>query len=175
MRWLLAPFLLTATAAAAEPQWSPDALDGFDWGIICVAEAGERVAAPGTIAGFIEIYAGDPVIGLRTLRLPALPELAFGVLLTGDADGAAVVEVTVTHPPMQPLGRTEQSWTTSIPAGATTASFFRFDTAEERVPGQWRFTAREGGQVIYDIAFEVLDPALMSGFADPCPGPAPLS
>jgi hypothetical protein len=175
MRRCLAPVLLAAAPAMAEPVWDPSALAGFDWGIICAAESGDRLEAPGTIAGFIEIYAGDPVIGRRTLTVPALPELAFGVVLTGDADGAEDVFVTVTHPPMQPSGRTSQSWFTTIPTGERTASFFRFDTAEERVPGLWRFVAMEGDRVIYDAAFEVLDPALMPDFRDPCPGPAPIS
>jgi hypothetical protein len=169
--WLLA----AAPAAADGPVWDRVALGGLDWGIICVDSSGRRAEAPGTIAGFIDIYAGEAVIGQRTLQVPALPETAFGFLLTGDADGAAEVLITVFHPPMQPGGRTVQSWVTAIAPGETTASFFRFDLAEERVPGAWRFVATEAGRVLLDATFEVADPAAMPGFADPCPGPLPVS
>jgi hypothetical protein len=178
MRPALAALVMSATAAPAAdgPMWDREALTAAEWGVICAAPPVDRSLEPDTILGFIDQYPGEATVGLRTTRIPALPDLGFGVIARSRApQGIDGVRVTVLHPPIAPAGTTRQSWHASIPPEAGAANFYRFDTAEELVPGRWRLTADLDGRVLYDVAFEVVDPALVPEFTDPCPGPAPIS
>ncbi len=178
MRPAFAALLLSsgATLAADGPAWDRDLLVVADWGIICAAPPVDTSVQPDTILGFIDQYPGEATIGLRTTRLPALPGLGFGVIARSrQPAGIDGVRITVEHPPIAPLATTRQSWAARIPPEAGAANFYRFDTPEERVPGRWRLTADLDGRILYDVTFEIVDPALMPGFTDPCPGPVPLS
>lgn len=174
MRAAALTVLLACPAVAQDgPAWDRTLLERIDWGIVCAEDSGQREPAPETISGFIDIYAGEPWIGLRTRRVPALHGLSFGVIAWGR--GVEGVTITVTHPPMQPSGTTRQSWPAAFAAGEGAANFFTFDIPEEEVPGLWRFTAVKDGTVVYETAFEVVPPAALPDFVDPCPGPAPIS
>ncbi len=174
LRHVLLAGLLAAPAAAAPPTHDAALLDRIDWGIICAGRSGRQEVAPDTMLGFIDLYEGEAGVGLRTQTLPALPELAFGVVAWAVTD-LDDVTITVTHPPMAPAGTTRQSWVATFAAGQGAANFFRFDLPEERVPGLWRFVATQGDRIVYEASFEVVDPALMPAFTDPCPGPVPVS
>ncbi|MCX7889654.1 MAG: DUF3859 domain-containing protein [Rhodobacteraceae bacterium] len=158
-------------AAAQDGAWhDPALLDRFGYGIICAEESGERAAAPGTIAGYIDIYAGRPWIARPTLRVPALPGLAFGVLArASDAMPEGEVTVTMTHPPMAPSGQSVESWSSAFSRDEAGANFFRFDIPEERVPGRWTMEAFVDGRAVYRVTFDVVDPGALPGFINPCP------
>lgn len=176
MRAAALTLLLACPAAAQDgPPWDRTLLERIDWGIVCADDSGQREPAPDTISGYIDIYAGEPWIGLRTRKVPALNGLSFGVIGWGAGGGVDGVTITVTHPPMQPSGATRQSWPAAFATGEGAANFFTFDIPEEEVPGAWRFVARRDGVVVYDVGFEVVHPAALPDFVDPCPGPAPIS
>lgn len=145
-------------------------------GIICADPPSEQQPAPDTISGFVDLVGGTVYLGRPALRVPALPGLAFGVAgQVVPLSGAQGVTINVTHPPMAPNGVTRQSWTSDFLPGSTTANFFRFDLPEERVPGRWTMQAVLDGQVLYEARFDVVDPARMPGFADPCAPQPPTS
>jgi hypothetical protein len=177
MGWFLAG-LLAASGAWGAPGVSYDEtrLAEFRWGIICAEETGRRAPAPETMAGFIEIYGGVPYLGRETTRVPAIPELAFGVIARSRApSGIAEVTVTVTHPPMGASGVTRQRWVTGITGSQANGSFFRFDLPEERLPGRWTFTGEDASGTLFEVEFEVFDPALMPDEGTPCTGAPPIS
>lgn len=148
----------------------------IDAGIVCAAEASRREPAPDTRTGFIDLVEGDITLGLSGGRIPALPGLAFGVVTrVADGGGAPGATVVVVHPPMGADRTERESWTTDFVAGDATANFFRFDYPEERVPGPWTMQAELDGRVLYTARFEVVDPALMPNFVNPCEMPPQLS
>jgi len=145
-------------------------------GIICADPPSEQQPAPGTISGFVDLVDGAVYLGRPAFRVPALPGLAFGV--TGQVAplaGVQGVTINIIHPPMAPSGVTRQSWVSDFVPDSSTANFFRFDLPEERVPGLWTMEATLDGRVLYEASFEVVDPARMPGFIDPCAPPAPIS
>jgi len=175
-RAALAGVLVIAIAAGAAPAapeapWhDPALLDAFGFGLICADESGVREPAPGTIAGYIDIYAGDPWIARPTQLVPAVQGLAFGVIAQAGAgmpEGA--VTVRMTHPPMAPSGQSVETWESGFGTGVASANFFRFDIPEERVPGLWTMESFVDGRPVYRVTFEVVDPALLPDFVDPCP------
>ncbi len=145
-------------------------------GIICADPPSEHQPAPDTISGFVDLVDGTVYLGRPAFRVPALPDLAFGVAgQVAPLSGAQGVTIHVTHPPMAPSGVTSQSWVSDFLPDSTTANFFRFDLPEERVPGLWTMQATLDGQVLYEASFEVVDPARLPGFTDPCAPPPPIS
>lgn len=162
-------------AAAQEPFHDTSAFRSFAWGIICAEDSGERIAAPDTMAGFIDIYAGKPHIGRATTRIPAIEGLAFGIVAQANGVDLSAVTARVNHPPMGTGGVTRQSWESFFSAAEPSSNFFRFDYPEERVPGPWTMEATVEGRVIYSVTFEVVDPSLMPDFVNPCPGPQTIS
>jgi hypothetical protein len=165
---------LAAAPAAGAAEWDRAELADFAFGIVCAGAPGARTPAPDTIAGFVELVDGHIFVGRETARIPALPGLAFGIVARSRTAHPEVT-VTVEHPPMATAGATRQVWLSAFDGEAAAANFYRFDQPYERVPGTWRITAAAGGRILYDVVFEVVDPALMPGFTDPCPGPVPVS
>ena len=141
-----------------------------------MAGTGRHEPAPGTRLGYVNLVDGEIMVGLATGRVPAIPGLAFGVLATvADAGAAAGVTIIVTHPPMGTEGSTRDIWTSDFFAGSPTASFFRFEYPDELVPGDWTLQAVAGDRVLYTARFQVVVPAAMPHFANPCQEPPQIS
>ena len=154
----------------------PGSFTRIEAGILCVDRTGRREPAPGTRLGYVSIVEGDIVLGLAARRIPALPGLSFGVLATlAEAGQTAGTMIIVTHPPMGTEGSTRDTWAGSFVAGSPTASFFRFEYPEERVPGDWTLQAVAGDRVLYTARFQVVAPAAMPSFTDPCEQPPQIS
>ena len=173
MRMLVLSLTVAALAqgalADADVTGDPGVFSRIEAGIVCAAENGRREPAPGTRLGYVYMVGGDLTLGLSTRRVPALPGLSFGVLATAaEGNEALGVTIIVTHPPMGAEGSTRDTWESNFFAGSPTASFFRFEYPEERVPGEWTIQAVAGDRVLYSARFEVVHPAAMPDFVDPC-------
>jgi len=177
MRLALALCLVPLAAQADNNMAADSALfTQIQAGIVCADPPDDHQPAPDTISGFVDIVGGAVYLGRPALRIPAVPGLAFGVIgQVSPMQGAQDVTISVTHPPMAPGGVTRESWLSDFLPDAQTANFFRFDLPEERVPGPWQMEATLDGQVLYQASFEVVDPALMPNFIDPCAEPGPIS
>lgn len=174
----VAPLLFLASSALADSHVTGDmsVYAAIEAGIVCAAEASSREAAPDTRTGFIDLVEGEITLGLATARVPALPGLAFGVVAqvadNGEVRGATII---VIHPPIGAEGTVRESWRSDLVPGNRTANFFRFDYPEEQAPGPWTLQAELDGKVLYTARFEVVDPALMADFVNPCEMPPQLS
>ena len=173
----LAVASLTGPALAqADVTAAPGSFTKVEAGILCVDRTGRREPAPGTRLGYVYIVEGDIVLGLAARRIPAIPGLAFGVLATvAEAGQTAGTTIIVTHPPMGTDASTRETWAGGFVAGSPTASFFRFEYPEELVPGDWTLQAVAGDRVLYTARFQVVAPAAMPSFADPCKQPPQVS
>jgi len=173
---VLLSLIATPALAAGDITGDPVMFTALDAGIICAAGDRRREAAPDTRAGFIELLEGSSTLGLSARRIPALPGLAFGVAATmvetAEAQGVTLI---VTHPPMGTDGTTRETWQSDFPPGGSVVNFFSFDLPEERVTGPWTMEARFEGRLLYVARFEVLDPAAMPDFVNPCIEPPPIS
>jgi hypothetical protein len=178
MRHLVLLTLLAATPALAAGDVTGDGsvFAEIRAGIICASGESRREPAPDTRAGFIELLDGEITVGLDARRIPALPGLSFGVVArVADTAMPDTVTVVITHPPMGADGSVRETWQSQVFPGDVAANFFTFDVPEERVPGLWVMQAEQEGRVIYTARFEVMDPAAMPGFVDPCEGAPPIS
>jgi hypothetical protein len=162
--------------AQADVTADPGSFTRIEAGILCVDGQGHHEPAPDTRLGYVNIVDGDIVLGLAARRVPAIPGLAFGVVaMVAESGGTAGVSIIVTHPPMGNEGSTRDVWQNDFVTGAQTASFFRFEFPEEQVPGEWTIQAVSDSRVFYTARFQVVDPAAMPGFVNPCREPPPIS
>lgn len=180
MRRLALSLAVVALAGPAHAQadvtHDPGSFTRIDAGILCVDRLGRREPAPGTRLGYVYVTDGQIVLGLAARRIPAIPGLSFGVLATvAQAGQMSDATIIVTHPPMGTDGSTRDAWAGSFVAGSPTASFFRFEYPEELVPGDWTLQAVAGDRVLYTARFQVVAPAAMPSFADPCKQPPQVS
>ena len=180
MRMLALSLAVAAVAGPAHAQADvtadPGSFTRIEAGILCVDRTGRREPAPGTRLGYVHVVEGEIVLGLAARRIPAIPGLSFGVLATvaeaGQMVGATII---VTHPPMGTDGSTRDTWAGGFVTGSPTASFFRFEYPEELVPGDWTLQAVVGDRVLYTARFQVVAPAAMPSFVNPCEQPPPVS
>jgi hypothetical protein len=183
MQRMRLPALTLAALALAHPAWAQSDITGdagffarLQAGILCVDGTGRHEPAPETRLGYVNLVDGQIVLGLATRRVPAIRDLAFGVVaLVADTGGQAGVSIVVTHPPMGSDGSTRDVWQNDFVAGEQSASFFRFEYPEELVTGDWTIQARAGDKVFYTARFQVVDPGAMPGFVNPCLEPPPIS
>ncbi|MGL5012488.1 MAG: hypothetical protein ACRC6I_21685, partial [Paracoccaceae bacterium] len=74
------------------------------------------------------------------------------------------VEIRVYRP-----GRpTPETWDTTYNDTDPGISFFRFDTADELIPGLWAFEAWQADTRLYRVEFDVIPPDQIPGIADAC-------
>lgn len=151
---LIAPFLLTLAALPAGAQ----SVRLVEAGIDCPDEAVvERVPAPGTAAGYVDIVEGL-ALDARGRRLPM--EIGYGMgIATRLKGGLAPVAVTMTttHPPMGPEGVTRQTYETTLVPGDDHLRVYRLDYDYELVPGRWTLGVEIDGTPQLSVAFEVVD------------------
>ena len=58
---------------------APGAFSRIEAGILCVDGTRHREAAPDTRLGYVELVEGTVVLGRATGRVPAIPDLSFGI------------------------------------------------------------------------------------------------
>lgn len=173
---VLLSLMATPAGAAGNVTADPAVFALVDAGVVCATGDRRRKDAPGTRSGFVELVEGPFSIGLSAQRIPALPGLGFGVVATAsEATPPQVMRVTVTHPPMGADGTERETWLADVSPGGSLVNFFRFDLQEERVPGVWTIEAQGQQGTLYSARFEVVDPAAMPDFVDPCLEPPPVS
>lgn len=156
--------LALVTAAAAPARAEPAApfagpgVAQLDWGVFCGNEAMDRAPAPGTDSGFIHVPRRALAFhwpGLR--RVPAALGLAFGVEALAAPGQPRPVEIRVFHP-----GRDRpETWATDLADLGASLVFFRFDTADELIPGLWVIAAHDIGAAadappLFRVEFQVV-------------------
>jgi Domain of unknown function (DUF3859) len=173
---VLLSLMATPAFAAGNVTGDPAVFSDIGAGIVCASGNRTRQPAPDTRAGFIELTEGPFSLGLATGRIPALPGLGFGVVASvAEAGGVEGVTVIVTHPPMGADRTMRETWADDYLPGDAVVNFFSFDLPEERVPGIWTIEAQKDGRMLYSARFEVVDPAAMPNFINPCEEPPPVS
>ncbi|NGM45674.1 DUF3859 domain-containing protein [Rhodobacter sp. SGA-6-6] len=153
-------------AAPAEPQAAAE-VARLEVGVFCALQAMDRMPAPGTASGWIHVPTTEITFHWPDRQVvPAALGLAFGVRATG-APGFATTdraEVRVTRPG----GLAPEVWSSGISDAGAALSFFRFDTADELVPGLWTFEAWDGEALLYRVEFEVVPAAAVPEIVDAC-------
>lgn len=152
-RWAGAAVLFATVAQAeAAPPTYEDPIVGIDYGIFCDGVDGERVPAPDTELGYIEIAPEQVEISLVRQKLPAEIGLAFGVIPHVSRDVAVLIKV---HRPGRP---TPESWESTLWKDNPGPSYFTFDYPHEQVPGLWALEAWEGDHRLYRVEYLITPP-----------------
>jgi len=144
----------------------------FSAGIVCSPPSSERVAAPDTTAGYVDIVENYPPFSTASRQVPAILGVSFGVRYQSKVRDFIDAELIVTHPPMLDGGATTQRWQTDIWADRETGSYFGFDFDYELVEGPWTIEAQVDGEVVFRAHFDVVAPDVvpelttLCGFAD---------
>jgi len=141
------------------------------YGAFCQVVSVGEVVAPDTLAQKIDLLPDTPEIRWPTNIIPATPGISFGVR-TETADGNVIspVMIEVTHPPFPGSGTTRQSYISSLGGDGPSMNAYSFDTPEELVTGTWTLRAWQDGAVLYEVAFEVVPPALRPDITGACEG-----
>ncbi|SIS59738.1 protein of unknown function [Roseivivax lentus] len=174
MRWFLALLATTSTVSAEALLYDPGKL-ALEQGVFCNVPTTGEIAAPGTAAGKIELFATIPDFQWQTNVVPAAPNVSFGIK-TDAIDGTLYDDVilTLTHPPFIGSGVEEQAYVTDLGGVSTSLNAYTFDLPEERVPGEWVFRAVRGDEVLYEARFTVVPRSMAPEIAAACEG-MPLS
>jgi hypothetical protein len=141
------------------------------FGVYCAEPPADRVEAPGTVSGVINIVRDLPVMQAGQLLVPAELGVGFGVLVDmqpGRSFGQAIVELT--HPPYPTNGVEVETYITDLSDAVTNLVGFSFDHDYELVPGPWTFRVFEGEEEIFEITFEVAPPGTLPPSMSPCAG-----
>lgn len=167
---ILALLLLTPFAALAKPAtpvWVPPIAE-ISFGIFCAIQTVGEAPAPLTRSGVIHTVAEDPAFHWPGQRsVPASLGLAFGV------KSRTTPGITLPFAEMRVFRPGEPSpdiWTSAISDTDPSFAFFRFDTAEELIPGIWTFEAWDAGKRLFRVEFEVLPADQAIGIAAACGG-----
>ncbi len=162
--------LLLATAAVAKPaapNFAPP-IAAIEFGVFCTIKTTGQTEAPGTASGFIHTTDSVPAFDWpRQTTLPASIGLAFGVkagTVSGSIVAGAEIRVFRPHQPNPDF------WTSDFYDTEQSFAFFRFDTAEELIPGTWVFEAWDGAKRLYRVEFEVVPYDQAPGIAQACGG-----
>lgn len=125
-------------------------------GLFCAPPDAGRRDAPDTLSGWIHVP--DQPIEMVAFgnAAPAVLGLGFGVRFTLAPGPDALMNYTVTHPPIPPSGGTSQSWAGVLPAEFTDSAFFQFDVPAELQPGIWAFSVTADGESLFTMAFTIV-------------------
>lgn len=151
----------------------PDVLTEVEAGVFCTEETGERLPAPGSVAGHSNLVAGIE-LRARSLVVPAEPGLSFGFQGIAVAD-VPVAQMRIVHPPFRGSGATEQWFDRSIDAGDVEFGIYAFDEAYELVPGLWRFELTDGSRTLASIELRVVPQEMAPHLVGLCEGDPKVS
>jgi hypothetical protein len=151
--------------------YASDKIETLVHGVYCAEGPVELEEAPGTAAGVVNIVPGLPEMRAVTTLVPAQIGVGFGLLVT-PAAGAVPdpVDITITHPPYPDSGVEVEHWRTVLDEGSPGLVGFSFEVESELVPGPWRFEGRHRGELLFDVRFEVVAPALLPELSQGCAG-----
>jgi hypothetical protein len=138
----------------------------IETGVFCALQAMDQHPAPGTLSGWVHVPT-EPITFHWPDRqiVPAALGLAFGVRARMEP-GAFVAygEMRVYRPgSAQP-----EVWESAFSDLGGSLNFFRFDHAQELVPGLWRFEAWDGAVQLYAVTFEVVPAAALPDIVQAC-------
>ena len=151
--------LMAAPAVAAPADVTGPLIGSLESGIICPPPSVGESLAPGTVAGVTHLVEENPPFVSMSDRVPAVIGIGFGAKsMTADLFGLPDVTMTVTHPPMGKDRVTQQSFQTRIDGTAPSLTFYQFDYPYELVRGRWTMEAQRDGELLYRVAFDVVDP-----------------
>lgn len=160
---------------SALPYYNAARVTNLKYGIVCYGAEATQVPAPNTITGFINERPGNGAFIVETLTIPVIRGLSFGVRV--DVLGGQPLDdvtLTVIHPPQTDAGVTTESWTSHFEPGGSNGGSFTFEFAYEETPGPWTMEATHGGQLLYRVRFETVDPRSLTKMPKLCEGEALL-
>ncbi len=169
--------LLGALSAAAQAVAEPPVLILESYGVYCALEGSSRkVAAPGTVLGYVHITEADTAATVVTTRVPAALGIGFGVALRAAGDQSDfIAEFRVTHPAGASGARITERWTTSFSPQAASLNRFRFEFPEELHVGLWVMEVYRDETPVFRQAFEVVPPEAAGDILEQCSGFVPVS
>ena len=142
-----------------------------DYGAFCQQRSVGEVEAPGTAAAKVDLLPDVPVIQWPTQRIPLLPGVSFGVRSETPNDITYdPVLIELIHPPFTLSGIKRQSYLTTLGGEGGSINAYSFDLLEEMVPGAWTIRALHNGVTLYEVTFDIVDPALAPGIGMDCEG-----
>lgn len=161
--WRVLAFCLAFPAAAdpAPPSFD-DPIIQLEYGVFCDGSDGERIPAPDTELGYIELAPDKVEINLIRQKLPAEIGLAFGVIPHTSRDVNATIKV---HRPDRAI---PESWDSTIWKDSPGPTYFTFDFPQEQVPGLWALEAWEGDHRLYRVEYLVTPPGSDAGLTGLC-------
>lgn len=150
-RWLAgAALLLWAGAAQAQGiEADAEALGPVEAGVFCTETTGERLEAPGSVAGHSNLVS-DIELRAQTLVVPVSPDLTFGFRAPVREDAPDAV-LRISHPPFRGNGATGQWFAKELRAGEATHALYSFDEAYEMVEGLWRLEIVAGARRLVQV------------------------
>ena len=156
--------------SAAEEDFVSPMIELFEAGIVCAQEGGAVRMAPDTLAGTTYVVEDAPQFVSTDRLVPGVLGIGFGVRSGLASDfGQDGVLMTVTHPPLEGSGVTQQSFTTIVGSrDAPNFTFYQFDYGYELALGDWTMTASYGGVTLYEATFTVVPPSALPELAGVC-------
>ncbi len=147
------------------------------YGVYCGMEGpSSKVAAPGTVLGYIQVTDADAQATVVTTRVPAAMGIAFGVALRVAPDQSGFsAEFRVTHPTATPGARITERWISRFSPNEPTLNRFRFEFAEELNIGLWVMEVYHEEALLFRQAFEVVPQDAAADILAQCAGFAPVS
>jgi hypothetical protein len=138
----------------------------LEWGVFCAWQAMDRAPAPGTETGWIHVPMDEVSFHWPERQVvPAVIGMGFGIKATGIKGWeSAVGEVRV----YRPGRKAAESWASDVSDFGPTLAFFRFDRADELVPGTWVIEGWDRDQRLYRVEFEVVPAAALPEIAGAC-------
>jgi hypothetical protein len=155
-------FYRPAFADVAAPVASPT-VQITDYGIYCSPETKNRLEAPETSLGYIEVFSGTPEIRYQQQEVPARLGVSFGVVIASAND---IPEVRIET--WKPSQEKPEIWYTTYSADSTSMRGFTFDFKEELLLGVWRMEAWDGDTRLYSVEFDVVTPSTLPGIGSDC-------
>lgn len=165
-------FLLMLGSLCRAAPLGPGAAE-LDQGFFCALKTVSREPAQDTVSGSINLVAGAPAFIGPGPEVPARIGIGFGVMVRAAPGMAGPTTVQVEHPPMGPNAVTRQSWTTVLSGTQAQYLGYTFELPYELLPGRWTMSARANGRAIYEVSFNVVNPAQMPWIT--CGEQVPLS
>ena len=157
-------------ASAAENDFVSPLVGFFEAGVLCAQEGGTVRLAPDTLAGTTHVVEEAPRFVSTGRLVPGVLGIGFGVRsgLASDV-GQDGVLMTVTHPPLEGSGTTQQSFRTVIGSRDVPGiTFYQFDYGYELALGEWTMSASYGGVTLYESTFTVVPPSDLPELAGVC-------
>ncbi|HCP81508.1 MAG TPA: DUF3859 domain-containing protein [Octadecabacter sp.] len=157
-------------ASAAEDEFVSPMIELFEAGVLCAQEGGRVRLAPDTLAGTTHVVEEAPQFVSTERLVPGVLGIGFGVRSGLASDlGQDGVLMTVTHPPFEGSGATQQSFTTVVGSrDVPNITFYQFDYGYELALGAWTMSATYGGITLYETTFHVVPPSALPELAGVC-------